>query len=145
MMKFIYLVDFSFANKEDYDFIYDYIKVKDLRNLSSLLDRLKITQDTIHTILTKNSNISATDSRFNIVHLILNDGSWLRFENNDIVPNYLCCPWIAFYKGEPFLLKSLAVGKSIDDMTNGKFMPECNTKEYAIGKILKHYLYNQEQ
>lgn len=137
--------DFSFANKEDYDFIYDYIKVKDLRNLSSLLDRLKITQDTIHTILTKNSNISATDSRFNIVHLILNDGSWLRFENNDIVPNYLCCPWIAFYNGEPFLLKSLAVGKCIDDMTNGKFMPECNTKEYAIGKILKHYLYNQEQ
>ncbi len=136
--------DFSFINEdEDYDYR---ITVNDMRNLSTKLDTLKITKDILNTILTDlYLNYFSTERRYRIVKLIMNDGSWLKFENEAYIPNYLCCPWTILYNGNPFIVKSLAVGKSIDDMTNGKFMPECNTKEYAIGKILKHYLYNQEQ
>lgn len=124
---------------------FDITTKKDIKFLSSCVDTLKIDKNTQQTILTEENYSVCTTTNYNLVQIIMNDNSSLNLQDYNYEPNYLHCPWIAFYNGEPFLLKSLAVGKSIDDMTNGKFMPECNTKEYAIGKILRYYLYNQKQ
>lgn len=132
----------SFIN-EDYD--KNYIKVKDLRRLSTYLDTFKITQDTLHSVLTESYSGWCTAGRYCIVELIMNDGSCLKLENSDWNPNYLCCPWTTLYNGNPFLLKSLAVGKSIDDMTKGTFLNVYNKKEYAIEKIILHLLKNWQK
>lgn len=118
---------------------------KELKFLSSCVDTLKIDKHTQKTILTKENYSCCTTTNYNLVQIIFDDNNTLNIQDYNYNPNYLHCPWIAFYNGEPFLLRSLAVGKSIDDMTKGKFMPECNTKEYAIGKILRYYLYNHKQ
>lgn len=119
--------------------------IKDMKFLSSCVDTLKIDKNAQQTILTKDNDSFCTTTNHTLVQITMNDNSSLNLQDYSYIPNYLHCPWIAFYNGEPFLLRSLAVGKCIDDMTKGKFMPECNTKEYAIGKILRHYLDNQEQ
>ena len=116
-----------------------------MKFLSSCVDTLKIDKNAQQTILTKDNDSFCTTTNHTLVQITMNDNSSLNLQDYSYIPNYLHCPWIAFYNGEPFLLRSLAVGKCIDDMTKGKFMPECNTKEYAIGKILNHYLDNQEQ
>lgn len=141
---FLFSEDFSFIN-EDEDFIYR-IKINDLRNLSAKLDTIKITKDILNTILTDpNLNYYMTEQRYRIVKLIMNDGSWLKFENKAYCPNYLCCPWTTLYNGNPFIVKSLAVGKCIDDMTKGKLLAGYNEKEYALGRIIIHLLGTEQK
>lgn len=141
---FLFSEDFSFIN-EDEDFIYR-IKINDLRNLSVKLDTIKITKDILNTILTDpNLNYYMTEQRYRIVKLIMNDGSWLKFENKAYCPNYLCCPWTTLYNGNPFIVKSLAVGKCIDDMTKGKLLAGYNEKEYALGRIIIHLLGTEQK
>ena len=141
---FLFSEDFSFIN-EDEDFIY-IIKINDLRNLSAKLDTIKITKDILNTILTDpNLNYYMTEQRYRIVKLIMNDGSWLKFENKAYCPNYLCCPWTTLYNGNPFIVKSLAVGKCIDDMTKGKLLAGYNEKEYALGRIIIHLLGTEQK
>lgn len=111
--------------------------------LSSCIDTFSFNKHSQELLSTENYSVCTT-TNYNVVNITMEDGNTLILKDSKFNPNYLHCPWLAFYNGEPFLLKSMAVGKCIDDMTNGKFMPECNSKEYAVGKLLKYY-YNQKR
>lgn len=118
---------------------------KELRFLSASLDTLNITQQKQSIIFSKTYKIDKIDIEgyydFCVVFLCFDDGSSLALRSNvSIEPVFLRCPWTAFYNGEPYSLKSVGVGKSIDEMTQGKLLSDCNTKEHALKTIFRYLL-----
>lgn len=131
--------------ENDYIEEYEIITLKDLHIWSSILDTLKSTQQMQNVIFSASSDINNDEAElsgdFCVILLGFKDGRWLVLNDNynySETHNYLRCPWIAQYDGDPFILKSLAIGKSIDEMTEGKLLQECNSKEHAIKTTIRY-------
>lgn len=107
----------------------------------SALDSINdFSQQTLQKVLTAyvDEYIGSTN-KYHTVTLKMKDGSSLKLSNFYVFPNYLLNPWAADYKNELFSLNSLAVGKSIDNITNGVFMSGYNSNWYALKKILDYH------
>lgn len=108
---------------------------------TSALDTIKnFSQQTLQKVLTDYSyKYAGTKSKHHTVTLKMNDGSVLTLSNYYFFPNYLLNPWTANYKNELFFLNSLAVGKKIDNVTNGIFLSGYNSNWYALKNILDYH------
>lgn len=140
-------IDDTYCVVHEYDYLRDFtknkpIRLNDLRFLSSCLDTLNISQQ-MQDLISSKTNIKEDAYDFCCIFLCFNDGNVLMLKDNGIFsvqPDFLRCPWTAFYNREPFLLKSIGVGKCIDEMTQGILLSDCNSKEDALKTILKYLL-----
>ncbi|MBR4838911.1 MAG: hypothetical protein IK005_00370 [Paludibacteraceae bacterium] len=82
--------------------------------------------------------IDATGRRETTFVFKLSNGESLVVKNIKNFPNYLCSPWLAFYKGENFVVRSLRVGLWLDVVTKECFLPS-KTKEQTMWQIAYYY------
>lgn len=138
-LEFLHMSPDEYKGKEYTD--YYEVSMKKLKYMSSCIDTLNFPLDLMQEGLMAKPDFVCTTSDYVIISLCFDDGEVLTLKSSDYNTHYLHCPWNANYNDKSFLVKSFATGKCIDDMTNGTYMPECNTTVFVVDKMLDFCFY----